>query len=196
MSNQTRPSLDALRDRLHSNQQTGDVKPDDPRRQVKVEREGGIRFGETGGNPGQQTQLPQDTYSGWFGGGDKSADRRKIESRIVAKKLPRNTHAVTTAEGTQGWMLHFNCQYGDRYDIFVYFDGAYYQAIVIAPEVERYWKSPHTGHIYSDGRICLSRRYDGGQPALDEAFAKTVVWATGLTAARRFGVPFPFNHNQ
>jgi len=181
---------------MHSNQQTGNVKPDDPRRQVNVDREGGIRFGETGGNASQQTQLPQDTYSGWFGSASKPTDRQEIEHSIVAKKLPRNTRAFNTEEGTAGWLFYFNCEYGDRYDIFIYFDGTFYQAIVLAPEVERHWKSPHTGHIFSDGRICLSRNYHGGQPTLDEAFAKTVVWATGLTAARRFNVPFPFNHNQ
>lgn len=79
--------------------------------------------------------------------------------------------------------------------MFAYYDGAHYQVYVISPKLEDYWKNPHTGHIFADGRICFGVDYGSGQPTLKEAFAKSVLWANGISIARNGGGPFPFSAN-
>ena len=192
MANTTRrPSLDRLAGTLRANQANGTAKPTDLTKQITVDSEAGIQFGDDPGNSTRRTQLAQDTYSGMF-----AFSRHEREQQLVKKKMPENTRAHTTADGIDGWMFSFDCQFGQRYQMFLYYDGSYYQVMVISPRVEKYWDSPHTGHIFSDGRICMSGQFGGGQPSLDKAYAKSVIWATGLTAARRGGIKFPFNHNQ
>ena len=190
-NNPRRPSLDELAGRINANQTSGNAETRPPSQQVTVDNEAGIQFGDSPGNPSGRTQLPDDTYSGLFGASRKDKDREAVK-----KKMPANTRAHQTDEGIEGWVYSFKCQIGDRYTMFLYFDGANYQVMVISPRVENYWANPETGHIYSDGRICLSKRFGSGQPTLERAYAKSVVWATGFTAARRGNMPFPFNHNQ
>lgn len=79
--------------------------------------------------------------------------------------------------------------------MFLYFDGAFYQVYVISPKLEDYWSNPHTGHIYPDGRICFGSEFGNGQPTLREAFAKSVLWANGISVARHGGGQFPFSAN-
>ena len=192
MSNTTRrPSLDRLAGTLRANQANGTAKPTDPAQQITVDNEAGIQVGDVRGNSAHRTQLTQDTYSGIFG-----VSRHEKERRIVKRKMPANTRGHTTTEGIAGWIYSFDCQFGQRFELFLFYDGSYYQVLVISPRIEKHWDSPHTGHIFSDGRICMSQKYGGGQPTVDDAYAKSVIWATGLTAAQRGGIKFPFNHNQ
>ena len=52
----------------------------------------------------------------------------------------------------------------------------------------------HAGHLYANGRLCLSQNGGSGQPTLEEAYSKSVLWATGMDVVLA-GYPFPFSPN-
>jgi len=96
--------------------------------------------------------------------------------------MPSNTRRLVTDEGVSGWVYSFYCAYGNKYTMFTYYDGSYYQVLVLEPEVEDRYRSAHTGHIFSTGRICFGTRYNNGRPTLQDAYAKSVLWATGMSS--------------
>lgn len=54
--------LNALRQVIKQNQAAQDTRPDDPARQIVVDREGNVKFGsQAGGQP--TTQVPQETFA-------------------------------------------------------------------------------------------------------------------------------------
>ena len=56
--------LNALREAVLSNQNRNDVLPNNPSRQVVVDREGNVKMGSEV-NPGEvTTQVPQETFAG------------------------------------------------------------------------------------------------------------------------------------
>lgn len=186
MSNQV--DLNRLRANVLNNQTHDDPRPDDRSRQVFVDREGGIHLGNEVNSAGEEhrlSRIPQETFA---------ASRHEWEQRVAATKMPRNTRPVTTREGVKGWLYDIRCELGNNYRLFAHFDGNYYQVVVVSPELEHHWNSPHTGHLYSDGRICFGRNYGSGQPTLEDAYAKSVLWANGISIALRTG-KFPFSIN-
>ena len=124
------------------------------------------------------------------------ASREEIELATVREKMPTNTQRFRTTEGVSGWLYWVETEFKDWYQFFAFLDGSYYQVMVIFPHVERRFRSPHTGHVFSNGRICMGNRYEFGRPTLDEAFAKSVLWANGFNAMVRGNRDtFPFNYN-
>lgn len=55
--------LNALRDVVRQNQANRDVRPDDPSRQVVVDREGNVKLGDEAAAGEQTTQVPQETFA-------------------------------------------------------------------------------------------------------------------------------------
>lgn len=55
--------LNKLRDVVRQNQSSGTAQPADPARQVHVDREGNVRFGDESTNAGPTTQVPQETFA-------------------------------------------------------------------------------------------------------------------------------------
>ena len=54
--------LNALRQVIKQNQAAQDARPDDPARQIVVDREGNVKFGsQAAGQP--TTQVPQETFA-------------------------------------------------------------------------------------------------------------------------------------
>ena len=93
-------------------------------------------------------------------------------------------------EGTRGWLYPVATEQGDRYRLFLWFDGATYQVKVVEPPVERA-AEPHACHLFPDARLCLGGDPGGGMPTLEGAFARSVLWANGYSAWLRTG-RFPF----
>jgi hypothetical protein len=113
------------------------------------------------------------------------------ERELVAQKLPPNTRLLCV-DGVYGWLYVIVDALGQPYTLFAYHDGSGYQVKVVEPEVEgRY--SPHNGHLFADGRLCLTPSGQG-LPALDLAYAKSVLWAHGFSVFVRTGT-FPFSLN-
>ena len=177
--------LNRLRDTILQNQNSSNDRPTDQSNKVIVDRDGKIREGaNTNSREAGLSEVPQETF----------ANRLVEERHIVNNFMPRNTRKITTDEGVTGWLYNFTCEFGDNYLMFAYFDGNYYQVLVIEPKVEGKWNSAHTGHIYSDGRICFGHGYGSGRPTLQEAYSKSVLWANGLSVALRTD-HFPFSNN-
>lgn len=138
-------------------------------------------------DPSSLTEVMQDTFhAGW----------EKAERRIAETKMPANTRMVTTREGVRGWLYTFETEFRELYSMFAYFDGSFYQVKVISPEVECRFRSPHTGHLYTDGRICMGVGMNSGRRTLQDAYGKSVLWANGFNAMIRGNLEaFPFNYN-
>ena len=92
--------------------------------------------------------------------------------------------------GTRGWLYPVATEQGDRYRMFLWFDGAAYQVKVVEPPVERA-AEPHACHLFPDARLCLGGDPGGGMPTLEGAFARSVLWANGYGEWLRTG-RFPF----
>jgi hypothetical protein len=115
---------------------------------------------------------------------------RGSRDRLAAEGcLPAAARRVT-AEGTTGWLYPVTSEQGDRFRMFLWFDGAAYQVKVAEPVLEA-TGDPHACHVFPDQRLCLGGDPGGGMPTLEGAFARSVLWATGWSAWRRSG-RFPF----
>ena len=196
--------LNQLRSTLRENARRGDVRPDEPRRKIVVDRDGKIRHGnEVGLSDGRElSEVPQDLFAGLgsalrsifaedrgtaslshFGG-----DRLARDRAVVREKLPWGTTEVAV-DGTTGFVYGFTNDFGEFYRMVAYFDGSEYQVKVVEPEIESHY-GVGDAHVFSDGRLCL-RPPAGGMPTLAEAYAKSVLWADGFTV-RRHGNAFPW----
>ena len=182
------PDLNQLRETLFTNQQNREAIPQEPKKQVFVDKDAGIHTGDQVGRDRQPlSEVQQDTFA--------TRSRLGEDRQTVSEKLPDNTREIKTAEGITGWVFTFKCQMGNLYQLFLWFDGAYYQTKLVSPQLEDKWKSPHTGHLYSSGKLCLGNDYQNGMPSLEAAYAKSVLWATGMSVALKTGT-FPFNYDQ
>lgn len=177
--------LNRLRDTIIQNQNSSDPRPTEQNNKVFVDRDGKIREGDkTNTSDSGLSEVPQETF----------ASRLSEERSVVNSFMPRNTKKFITDEGIEGWLYDFVTEFDDKYIMFAYYDGNYYQVLVVEPKVEGKWNSAHTGHIFSNGRICFGIGYDSGRPTLQEAYSKSVLWANGLSVAIRTD-HFPFSNN-
>ena len=120
------------------------------------------------------------------------ADRltRDLRDRaVVEAKLPSTTRYVNVS-GARGWVYPITTSLGDEFRLFLWFDGAGYQVKVVAPVLERRF-DPHACHLLPDGRVCLSDEEGRGMPTLEDAYARSVVWANGFSVFLR-DAQFPF----
>ena len=166
-------------------QQSGNPIPPESQIPIGVGRYGNLERGN-GKDPSEPFSVfPTDTFHA----------RREDELAIVRKYMPPGTLSVITDDGTHGWIYEFNCEFGNHFKMFAYFDGQAYQTMVISPTIEEKYSSPHTGHIFSDGRICMGSKYNGGMPTLQQSYAKSVLWANGISAMIFGNTKFPFSIN-
>ena len=186
--------LNRIRDMMLNNQNQGDTFPSAPGKKVVVTNEGAIRTGDqlSPTERGYSSEVPQEVFAA------VCEQRANREARIVATKLPSNTVRMNFG-GLRGWAYQivpsFPGEQGrERFVFFLSYDGDAYQVYCVQPELESHWRSPHTGHIYSDGRLCLGVKYNSGAPTVESAYAKSVIWAEGIQVARRTG-QFPFSAN-
>ena len=181
--------LNQIRSLVFDNQREGIVDPQSPKATIVVDREGRLRTGDTlsQGESNQVSTVQMDTFhAGWD----------VAERRIVQSRMPDNTREVVSREGVRGWLYSFRTEFRDTYSMFAFFDGSFYQVLVIAPFVETRYRDPHTGHLYSNGRICMGLGMDSGRRTLAEAYAKSVLWANGFSAMIHGNLDkFPFNYN-
>lgn len=177
--------LNEVRARVLAAQRAGDVAPTEPQAQVLVDREGRLRLGEdaAGGAARELSRVHKGTFAA-----DALAERYRRDASIVAAKLPVN--AVPYANnGCNGWIYNIVDEFGSPYEMFLYFDGSSYQVYVVHPEVEGKF-NPHHGHLFNDGRIC----FGADMRSVEEAYAKSVLWANGFTTFQATGT-FQFSAN-
>lgn len=111
---------------------------------------------------------------------------RLERDRVTAnEKLPSNTRE-STLDGTTYWTYSVTCKLGRRYTMTLYFDGHEYQVRVLSPKIPSDVGlkdsdiNIHKCHYFPNGRLCLDPPGNGAK-SLEEAFAKSVVWATGFS---------------
>jgi len=190
MASIRRPDLNSIRDIIIRNQETGTPNPSSPKQTIVVTREGKIQTADQVPHDQPLSTVPQDTFH------DQAARRVDTEGATVRTYMPGNTRQHVTEEGVHGWLYSFTCEFGVHYTMFAYFDGQAYQVLVIEPEVESRFRSAHTGHIFPNGNICFGVEFRSGRPTLRDAYAKSVVWANGLSYMIRSGdETFPFSIN-
>ena len=180
--------LNKLRGDIHKKQKEGNTKPTDPKKKLYVDSNAGIKLGEDvgAGERAAISEVQPDIFE---------ASRLSADRKTVGTKFPAGTREIKTNEGVTGWLYGFHCELGRAFQMFAYFDGSNYQVKVVSPEIETYWNNAHTGHIFSNGNICFGGGFGNGRPTLEEAYAKSVLWATGISIAMETG-KFPFNHDQ
>lgn len=109
---------------------------------------------------------------------------RKEQERIdVAQYMPTNTRHVV-ADGKDVWIFKKQTEVQIEFEIAIYYDSDEekkgYCAQLVSPEVEESWKSPHLGHLFSDGVICMGWESQRTRKTLKESFAKACLWAEGM----------------
>lgn len=167
--------LNELRNHVLNNQREGNSS-----RPVHVDREGRITTDPQAAHQPNLSKVPQQTFA-------YSLDK---DRQIAAQYLPANTRQMQF-NGVTGWLYQIQCELGNQYQMFAYYDGELYQVMVVFPNVAgRY--NQHDAHLYNDGRICF--RSQGGLPTLKKAFAKSALWATGFSVFLKTG-QFPFSIN-
>lgn len=122
------------------------------------------------------------------------------DEHFARSRMPHGTHKMRSANGVEGWRYSFKTELGDTFTMFAYFDSSY-QVVVLEPVLEKHFRNPHIGHLYADGRICFGSAMNSGRRTLASAYAKSVLWANGISAMlhheRLYGTTpdFPFNSN-
>jgi hypothetical protein len=109
-------------------------------------------------------------------------------------KMPRNTLEIVS-DGCIGFRYGVTCELGNPYTLFAYFNGSRYRVLVVHPEVEKSegWGSggAFETKVLPDDSICLEPTMQGCR-TLEEAFAKSVLWANGYSIWAQAG-RFPWN---
>lgn len=178
--------LNRLRDLVLDNQRQGTERPDENDKKLFVNAEGKlVESTQATGNDKTLSEVPQETFAAFS----------QSDLKIIHEKFPKDSRIVKTRDGVDGCLYSFTNDLGDKFSLFAYHDGNFYQVKLVEPVLEDKWRSPHTGHLYSDGRICFGNGYGSGRPSLAEAYSKSVLWSVGISAAIR-GYDFPFNVNQ
>lgn len=180
--------LNRLRETIIKNQERGKALPPHRDEKVYATQDGRIVTGDSV-RPGEERQLSE-VHQATFATAVTSSSRRESERRVVNEKFPRNTRYLEV-DGIGGWYYKFSDEFGNPYEMFAYHDGSVYQVKVVYPEVEGKY-SPHNGHLYGSGRICFGNT--DGMPNLEDAYAKSVLWASGFTVFLQTGL-FPFSLN-
>jgi hypothetical protein len=115
---------------------------------------------------------------------------RDGQDRLAAEGILPGQARRVPVQGTGGWLYPVTAEAGDRFVLFLWFDGAAYQVKVVEPALDP-GVDPHACHLFPEGRLCLGGDAGGGMPTLEGAYARSVLWANGFAAWRRTG-RFPF----
>lgn len=176
------PDLNAIREAMLSAQRENLQYPTDASKVVTVRRDGKMQLG-----PGQDRSTTSRVQQGTF-----AAHPPAHDLAVAQTKMPANTRWIE-AGGVKGWTYTITTEIGSDFTMLAFSDGAQYKVLLVSPEIEGRYNA-HNAHLYSDGTICLSDRPGSGQPTLEEAYSKSVLWANGM-AFHMKGHAFPFSIN-
>ncbi|MEX6777919.1 hypothetical protein [Limnospira fusiformis] len=165
--------LNEVRNRVINNRQQGVDLPRSPRQAVYVDNGGNIVTDPEPSGHRHLSQVPQKIF----------AASLMQDRQVVVRKLPPNAQEMNIS-GVTGWVYDITSELGDHYTMFIFNDGSLYQVMVLFPEVAgRY--SVTEGHLFPNGCICLNEEH--GYRSLEQAYAKSVLWATGFSIYARTG---------
>jgi len=110
------------------------------------------------------------------------------DRQFAKSKMPQNTREVAS-DGCTGFKYDITCELGKKYQLFAYFNGSRYRVLVVTPQVEGKAHVQLT-KVFPDSSLCLEPTMTGCR-TLEEAFAKSVLWANGYSVYELAG-RFPF----
>ncbi len=149
-----------------------------------INREGRL-VPEGGSSPAETSKIPTTPFAA--APATASAESRLQRDRaVVRSKFPPGTkERKLDSWGTTAWFYKIDNELGCVFEFATFFDGAQYQSILVRPEgLERHITEKfggHRPHMFSDGYICLGRN-GGGAASLEDAWAKTAMWAYHMAA--------------
>ena len=118
--------------------------------------------------------------------------REQRDRETVAVKMPENTQEIRMG-GLQCFIYEIVCELGLDYKFALYFDGRLYQVKVVEPDLadlEGAYGALES-HIFTDGKLCLSSETHAGLSTIEQAYGRSVIWATGFSF-QRAGHSFDF----
>ena len=178
MTKKKRLDLNTLQEKVEDGLRNGSSA--DPKHNVFVDRDGNIVCGSDAQAGQVLTEVPPDGFSAG-----------EAERAFVARSMPRETVAYATPDGLSGWLYPVRSALGDPYHLFTYYDGAFWQTMVVSPEIEKSFATAHDGHLFMNGKICLSGKFGSGAQNLATAFSRSCLWVTAAAITRKTG-QFPF----
>lgn len=179
----------AIVETIKNAQQQGHANPGPTERQLTVDRMGGIRVSNSAPSDPALSKVQHGTFAA-----PAPADRQRRDAAIASQKMPPGTY-YDDSPGAQGWYYSITTEVGNEYVLRAAFDGVDYKVVLVDPPLEQQGLAGHDGHLYSGGRLCLSRDRGAGQPTLELAYSKSVLWAHGMDFVRE-GYKFPFAYDQ
>ena len=183
-----RPPLDMnrLRALVLASQRDGQPLAHSAERQIVVDREGNIYVGrDRTPVAGPLSQVHTGTFA--------ASSRIARDRALAVERLPSNTTWIDE-DGVQGFLFTIQTELGDPFTMFLFHDGTGYQVEVVDPALEED-HDPHQIHLFTNGLICWGEPMGIGLATLEMAFAKSVLWANGVSVylhTRRF--PFSANN--
>ncbi len=151
-----------------------------------INREGRL-VPEGQGAPEETSKIPTTPFA-QSGAASATGTRARLarDRAVVQSKFPLDTREVLIEQsGTTAWFYTIKNELGVEFEFATFFDGVQYQSSLIKPEgLEQEIVKQHGGHyphMFSDGYICLAEN-GGGVTSLEEAYAKTAMWAYHMAA--------------
>lgn len=170
-------------------QDEGEAMPGKDKPRIEVDSNAGIRVSDAASTDPAISQVQHGTFAAAV-----SAQRRaryERDLRVARQKLPPGTYYVDTP-GADGWYYRIVTRdLQNEYFFCAAFDGTDYKVRLMEPELEKKYAG-HSGHLFSGGKVCLTPNAGAGQPTLELAYSKSVLWAYGMDLVQN-GHPFPFN---
>lgn len=182
------PNLDLnrLRDQLERSRARGVTNPPEGKGSLYVNPAGRIQLETPDQPPRDLAVIRPDVFSSGPSG-PLEASRVKTEMETVERRFPSNTRRVTF-DGVPGWSYSIVAELGRTFDFFAYFGGKYV-VMCVNPKVDLS-DTGHKTHIMPSGSLCLAPP-QAWPKTLEEAYARSVLWATGFDIYLETGV-FPF----
>ncbi len=183
------PDLNKIAATIRENQERDSKDPSARDRQLFVDDEGNILFGDQV-DPGSAERFSRVTQETFYGTG-----RREEERAIVHAKLPANAYEASDGE-VRGWVYNITNEFGDRYDLFLWRDKSdnTYKVSLLEPRLGG-TVGVEDCHLYEDSTICLKEQGGPGYRKLEDAYARSVIWTRGASCYLR-GYGFQFNVGQ
>lgn len=171
--------LNQVRTLMTAAQTRGELVPAVSRR-VTVGRHGDIYTGN----------APASTPVSKVQHGVFAADPVRAAANFASTHMPPSTRLIDTPD-MYGYLYTFLSQMGTQYTMFAWHDGTAWQVKLVDPPLEGRFDG-HAAHLFVNGKLCLSGDAGAGQPTLEEAWSKSVLWATGMDVVQH-GLDFPFS---
>lgn len=108
-----------------------------------------------------------------------------LTDHYAEQHLPISAFKITRPDGTSGWVYSVTTEWGDTFELFLYFDHCahLHRVLLVSPNIEDLGVA-HTTHLFSDGHLCISPNGYGSR-FVHDAYARSVLWCNGISSLLR-----------